>query len=234
MNYKYVLGWVLLILGGSILVITLGTMLSNVASGMAYGGDLSFIFLAFLGGGMTISGILMIKHASTQSPRQISQYSPPNKTRILNSLKIFISYRRTDSEDITGRIYDRLTQQYGKDNIFKDVDNIPLGVDFRKHLDKAVGSCNVVIAVIGKNWLASQNEYGDKRLFVPDDFVRIEIESALNRNIPVIPVLVGGASIPKEGDLPETIKGLAYRNGIPVRPDPDFHKDMNRLISGIT
>lgn len=144
---------------------------------------------------------------------------------------IFISYRREDTSDVTGRIYDRLCQHFGKENVFKDVDSIPLGVDFRKHLGNSVGQCNVLLTIIGRQWLAG--EKGKRRLDDARDFVRIEMEAALKRDIPVVPVLVQGAEIPAVDDLPELLQSLSYRNGIPVRPDPDFHQDMDRLIKGI-
>ena len=111
--------------------------------------------------------------------------------------KIFISYRRTDSADITGRLFDHLTFHFAREDLFKDVDSIPLGVDFRKSIADAVQSCDVVLAVIGMNWLSSQDKQGHPRLSNPDDFVRIELEAGLERNIPVIPVLVSGADISK-------------------------------------
>jgi formylglycine-generating enzyme required for sulfatase activity len=144
--------------------------------------------------------------------------------------KILISYRREDSADVTGRIYDRLVQQFDRESVFKDVDSIPLGVDFRTYLDAQVAKCQVFLAVIGRDWMKTKGGKGKSRLEDPKDFVRIEIESALKRGIPVIPLLVRGASIPKADRLPESIQGLSYRNGIPIRADPDFHQDMNRLI----
>jgi hypothetical protein len=146
---------------------------------------------------------------------------------------IFITYRREDSIDVTGRIYDRLCQHFGKQNVFKDVDSIPLGVDFRKHLGDSVGQCDVLLTVIGRQWLAGTGDKGQRRLDDVRDFVRIEMEAALKRNIPLVPVLVQGASMPGLEDLPEILQSLVYRNGIPVRPDPDFHQDMDRLIKGI-
>lgn len=146
---------------------------------------------------------------------------------------IFISYRRQDSADVTGRIYDRLVQRFGKDQIFKDVDSIPLGVDFREHLGSVVGRCNLLLAVMGEQWLGASDVGGVRRLDDAKDYVRIEIEAALSRKIPVIPVLVRGATVPSEGDLPASLASLSYRNGIAVRPDPDFHRDMDRLIAGL-
>ena len=157
------------------------------------------------------------------TPVQIAKDSDPTPA-------IFISYRRDDSSDVAGRIYDRLIQHFGKHSVFKDVDSIPLGADFRKHLSDSVGRCDVLLTVIGRQWLIG--DVGG-RLNDVRDFVRIEIEAALHRNIPIVPVLVQGASVPRPEDLPETLQSLVYRNGIPVRPDPDFHQDMDRLIRGI-
>lgn len=144
--------------------------------------------------------------------------------------KILISYRREDSADATGRIYDRLVQQFGRAAVFKDVDSIPLGINFRKHLDEQVAKCDVFLAVIGPDWMGSKASEGMSRLDDPRDFVRIEIESALKREIPVIPVLVRGATIPASERLPSSLQELSDRNGIAVRSDPDFHRDMDRLI----
>ena len=148
--------------------------------------------------------------------------------------KILISYRREDSADVAGRIYDRLVQQFAREAIFKDVDSIPFGVDFRTYLDEQVAKCEVFLAVIGRDWMKNLGSTGKTRLDDPRDFVRIEIESALKRQIPVIPVLVSGASIPPAERLPVCIQDLSYRNGIAVRADPDFHRDMDRLIEYLT
>jgi formylglycine-generating enzyme required for sulfatase activity len=146
---------------------------------------------------------------------------------------IFISYRRVDSSDVTGRIYDRLVSTFDRNSVFKDVDSIPFGVDFREHLDQAVSQCQVCLVVVGRTWLEAKDKAGRRRLDNTQDFVRIEIESALKRKIPVIPVLVGGASMPGPEQLPPSLEPLAYRNGAQVRSDPDFHRDMDRLIAGI-
>ena len=146
---------------------------------------------------------------------------------------IFISYRREDSADATGRISDHLYPEFGRDKIFTDIDNIPLGLDFREHIDKEVSHCEVFLAVIGLDWLDVRDEKGKKRLEQTEDVVRLEIESALKRKIPVIPVLVSGAKMPKEQQLPASLKELAFRNGTPVRSDQSFKADIHRLITGI-
>jgi TIR domain-containing protein len=112
------------------------------------------------------------------------------------------------------------------------VDSLQLGIDFRKHIQQAVAKCTVLVAVIGKDWAGSRQS-ANNRLKDPRDYVRIEIEAALERDIPVIPVLVQGALMPQENALPPALAGLAYRHGMPVRPDPDFHGDADRLIKGI-
>lgn len=146
---------------------------------------------------------------------------------------IFISYRREDAADVTGRINDRLSDRFGKAAVFTDVNKIPLGLDFRKHLDNEVKQCDVLLAVIGKDWLTVSASEDQSRLSDPTDFVRIEIESALSRDIPVIPVLVSGASMPSVAELPESLHELAYRNAIKIRPDPDFDNDAERLIDSL-
>jgi hypothetical protein len=145
---------------------------------------------------------------------------------------IFISYRRQDSQHITGRIYDKLSTQFGKSAVFKDVDSMPLGVDFRDHIREQVSRCAVLVAVIGKNWNETSGS-GNRRLNDRGDHLRIEIEAALERRIPVIPVLVDGVEMPSEEELPPSLARLAYHHGISVRPDPDFHSDADRLLRGI-
>jgi eukaryotic-like serine/threonine-protein kinase len=146
---------------------------------------------------------------------------------------IFISYRRSDSPDATGRIYDRLVAEFGKAQVFKDVDSIPLGRDFRGHLNDIVGACGVMLAIIGPHWTEARSQAGQRRLDDADDFVRIELETALARDIPVVPVLVGHAPLPTATELPGTLGSLVFRQSIEVRPDPDFHNDATRLVTAL-
>lgn len=146
---------------------------------------------------------------------------------------IFISYRRSGSADVTGRIHEHLVSHYGDEAVFKDVEDITLGVDFRQTLAEALGECRVVLAIMEPQWADHADAEGSPRLDDPTDFVRLEIESALGREIPLIPLLVQGASIPSPDRLPGSLEGLAYRNGMAVRPDPDFSNDMQRLITDI-
>ncbi|HEX6041066.1 toll/interleukin-1 receptor domain-containing protein [Longimicrobium sp.] len=144
---------------------------------------------------------------------------------------IVLSYRREDSIAITGRLHDRLTAQFGPGTVFKDFDSIPLGVNFKSYIDQAISRCSVVIAVIGENWLGSAG--GSSRLDDPRDFVRLEIESALQREIPIVPLLVNGARMPPPEALPESLRELAYRNGTVIGYDPHFNDDVRRVIAGL-
>ncbi len=148
--------------------------------------------------------------------------------------RIFISYRRADSAAESGRIYDRLASVFGADHVFKDVDDILPGADFRQVLEQEVSRCDVLLAVIGPRWATITDEDGRRRLHDPDDFVNVEVEAGLSRSdVLVIPLLVGSASMPSPEELPENLRALCYRNGMPVRNDPDFHRDMQRLIERI-
>ena len=147
---------------------------------------------------------------------------------------IFISYRRSDSTDATGRIHDRLLSEFGRGKVFKDVDSIPIGTDFRGHLTDVLKQCRVVIVVVGAGWIDAKSTSNKRRLEDPEDFVRIELEAALARDIPVIPVLVGNATMPTETQLPTSLAAFAFRQATVVRPDPDFHRDMDRLIKALT
>src|SRR5262249_61954412 len=114
--------------------------------------------------------------------------------------KIFISYRRADSDEICGRIYDRLSIAFGKENVFKDVDIIPGGVDFRQAIGQALNDCKAMVVVIGPHWIgASPN--AAFRLAQPNDYVRIEVEHGLLRRIPILPILVRQAQMPDVDDV---------------------------------
>jgi hypothetical protein len=146
--------------------------------------------------------------------------------------KVFISYRRDDSAGHAGRVHDRLEREFGRDLLFMDVDGVPLGVNFVKVLSDEVAKCDVLLAVIGPNWLNARDEDGNRRLDNPHDFVRIEIGAALQRNILVIPILLDGAKVPKANQLPKDLEELSIRNGLDVR-HASFQNDMDKLIRGL-
>jgi hypothetical protein len=145
---------------------------------------------------------------------------------------VFICYRREDTAGFAGRIYDRLKSSLGRESVFIDVDNIPAGRDFFEVLTERVGQCDALVALIGRNWLASADKDNRRRLDDPNDFVRIEIEAALARNVPVIPVLVDGAAVPQANDLPDTLKKLARRQGIEISHNR-FDSDAERLTEAL-
>jgi hypothetical protein len=129
---------------------------------------------------------------------------------------IFISYRRDDSAGYAGRLYDRLAAHFGADRVFMDVEGIEPGLDFVVAIEEAVGSCRVLIAVIGDEWTTATDAAGRRRLDDPNDFIRLETGSALQRGIRVVPVLVGGAVMPLAADLPDDLKALTRRQAIEI------------------
>jgi TIR domain len=146
---------------------------------------------------------------------------------------VFISYRRQDSDAWAGRIYDRLARQFDAKSVFLDVDNIQPGLDFEDELSKKLSLCDVLVAVIGRNWNSSVNEDNRRRLDDPNDFVRLEIEAALQRGIRLIPVLVDGATMPRREELPESLQKLRRRHGIEVSHNR-FAADVERLIHALS
>lgn len=146
--------------------------------------------------------------------------------------RIFINYRRQDTEGYVGRLYDHLTRHFEPDALFLDIDSIPPGVDFVEFLDSAIEQTDVLLAVIGPGWLSAADEAGERRIAREDDFVRIEIASALRQKKVVIPVLVGGARTPRSADLPEDISGLARRNAFELS-HMRFGADVDKLAEAI-
>jgi hypothetical protein len=147
--------------------------------------------------------------------------------------RVFISYRREDSLDATDRLYMSLGRTIEKDSLFMDVDSIPAGVDFRDHIASAVAACDVFLAVIGDHWLQPNQGTGKRRIDDPADFVRLEILSALQHNLPVIPVLVGQARMPSMLDLPSDLEPLAFKNAAEIRAGSNYDEQVDRLASEI-
>ena len=142
---------------------------------------------------------------------------------------VFISYRRQDSAGHAGRLFDRLQARLGRGRVFMDVSDIGPGVDFVQTIERAVGSCDVLLAVIGPEWLTCTDAGGQRRLDDKADFIRIEISAALERNVRVIPVLIGGAALPPPQALPEELKPLVRRQTAELR-DTRWDADTNDLI----
>jgi hypothetical protein len=143
--------------------------------------------------------------------------------------KIFISYRRDDSQYVTDSVYEHMVRHFGKDNVFLDVGSIPFGLDFRRFLDDQIAKHDVILVIIGSDWARIMQERADQQ----NDFVRIEIESALQQGKLVIPVLVKNAILPDFADLPASIQDLQWRNSATIRRQPDLENDCNRLAEGI-
>ena len=155
--------------------------------------------------------------------------------------RIAISYRREDTRWITGRIFDRLQDHYenlkspapgAKSTVFLDYDATPVGVDFRDHIRRAFDDCDVLLAIIGPQWMGDDGT-GGTRLSQSDDWVRIELETALKKNIPVIPVLIDRTPLPSKEAFPEDIRDIVYRQAADIDTQIDFNAHMDRLIRQI-
>lgn len=150
--------------------------------------------------------------------------------------RIFISYRRDDSIGSIGRLYHRLVDHFTANKIVIDPDIISAGVDFAEAIENEVGRCDIVLAVIGRNWLHSQDSMGNRKLDNPFDAIRIELKTALTRKIHLIPILIDGALMPNPRDLPEDIKSLSRRNAIELsitRFDTDCDVLIKALEKGV-
>ena len=151
--------------------------------------------------------------------------------------KIFISYRREDSAAEAGRIFDKLVSKLGAAAIFFDINTIPFGADFRIYIKEVLMQCDVLLAIIGDDWLTAayddDTRKGQRRLDDPSDFVRTEIELALKNGLNVIPTLVAQARMPEASKLPAALADLTSRNAAEVRSDHDFHSQVDRLIQQI-
>jgi hypothetical protein len=143
--------------------------------------------------------------------------------------RIFISYRRAESGYSTGWLYERLANHFGREDIVRDIDSIEPGDDFAEVIGRAVASCDVMLVVIGTRWISISDDEGHRRLDDPDDFVRREIEAALQRDIRVIPILVDGATMPRMDQLPPSLLKLSRRQAVVLSPDK-FQFDADRLL----
>ena len=143
--------------------------------------------------------------------------------------KIIVSYRRSDTQAIAGRIYDRLSTRYGDESVFMDIDKIPVGTDFRQYIRNELRQADMLLAIIGPRWLGPRDD-GRNRIGDRADPVRVEIETALEGGVPVVPVLVDGARMPDEEALPDSLTDFVFINAAVVDIGRYFRQHMDRLI----
>jgi hypothetical protein len=149
---------------------------------------------------------------------------------------IFLSYRREESAHVAGRIYDHLEREFGNGNVFFDVEGIPIGGDFRDHIRKALMASQALIVIVGQRWATCFSRsagWFTWRAARTIDYVRIEIELALDHNVRIIPLLVDGASMPSERQMPAKIAQICYYQAAPIRAGLDFRTDMARVLDAI-
>ena len=147
---------------------------------------------------------------------------------------IMVSYRRADAQDMAGRISDYLIGKYGEKSVFFDVNSIPTGVNYRNRIENAILSSDVMVAVIGLHWLGKNPDGKLPRISDPGDPVRVEIETAMKHKKPILPLLVNGATMPEESELPDTLRELHSYNAAKVDSGQDFRLHMRRLIDSIS
>lgn len=145
---------------------------------------------------------------------------------------IFLCYRREDTITEAGRLYDLLAMHFGDTHVFRDFDSIGLGSDFSQRITAFISSCDVVVVLIGSKWLTVVDANGGRKLDNQQDFVRMEIETALHKQIPVVPILVGAAKVPMTDDLPRSLAQLHFHQGLTLTQD-DFRAQVTRLIKSI-
>ena len=145
---------------------------------------------------------------------------------------IFISYRRQETAANAGRLYDHLSERFGEDRVFMDIDSIAIGTDFTEAIAEAVSECDILLVLIGREWSTITDSAGRRRIDNPDDYVRVEIETALKRNIRTVPVLVDGAPLPRVDDLPASLRPLTRRQALEL-DYANFRSQITRLIAAV-
>jgi TIR domain-containing protein len=146
--------------------------------------------------------------------------------------KVFISYRREDTAAAAGRVYDRLSRLLSKPNVFFDVSTIGGGEDFAEKIASEIGKSDAALVFIGDKWLEQGPSGAGPRLSEPDDYVRAELRAALSRPVLVLPVLVGGARMPRPEQLPEDIRAVATKNALPLRHE-SFDDDTENIVAAV-
>ena len=153
----------------------------------------------------------------------------PQQPQIRRVVKAFISYRRSDSAAHSGRLADEIGRRFGAEAVFVDVAALAPGSDFVAEINRGIATCSVALVVIGNQWLSATADDGSRRLDDPADHVRAEVAQSLNTDVPVVPVLVGGARLPTADELPEPLRQLAQRHAVELR-DEMWHDDVGRLL----
>ncbi|MFN8531500.1 MAG: toll/interleukin-1 receptor domain-containing protein [Anaerolineae bacterium] len=150
---------------------------------------------------------------------------------MMNALspKIFVSYRRTDTQYMTDRLVDHLGSAFRASNVFQDVGHVPFGEDFRTYIAEQIRQCDIVLVMIGEQWVEEIRSRAGR----VDDFVRLEVEQAIEQKKLIIPILVDRAVMPEPSDLPASIADIVFRNAAPLRANPDFDNDLQHLIEQI-
>jgi len=191
----------------------------------------------FLGSALSPSDYFFVRVVSADTAEDgrpvdagVKQAAPPSSPRVEASAPtIFLSYRRDDTEHITGRIRDRLGTRFGDQAIFRDVDSIPAGIDFIRNVEESIRVARVLVAIIGPQWVAAVDRQGRRRLEQPDDPVRFELETAIGLGVPILPVLVKQAVMPARDDLPASLATLSSINAVIIPPEPYFAEGVKRL-----
>ena len=180
------------------------------------------------------------EHLEVASPIAVTDggtSAAPTKTPSANEPgRIFICYRREDTPAEAGRLSEGLTQSFGEERVFFDIDSVPLAMNFVTYIADQLQQCPVMLVVIGRGWNTIADERGVRRLDDPADQVRVEIATALRLKVPVIPILVQNASMPRATDLPEDIRDLAFHNGTKLAPEfwregvERLFRELDRLV----
>lgn len=144
---------------------------------------------------------------------------------------VFLSYRQSDSRETTTKLREVISNHFGEKIVFRDLETIPAGADFRLSIKDALQDCVAMIAVIGSTWLSAADSFGKRRLDDTEDWVRLELESALAKSIPIVPVLVDHGTVPQPEELPSSLLGFAFRNAVPL--NVDFDAGIDRLCDDL-
>jgi len=181
-----------------------------------------------------VTGRKNSRKTTPPSPTKRPQSQPEaSGKRAVSHRTIFLSYRREDSRAFTGRIYDRLSAHFGQSAVFRDVDSIPVGMDFRSKINESIDRADLFVAIIGPRWSNARNAQGERRLDLAGDYVRLEIETAMAKGVPIIPLLVDNAQMPQADELPDSLASLVFRNALPIPHEPYFHAGIDLLIDQI-